>query len=396
VVGEGTTARLYSPNVGSDWDFLIGNSSGVPLAIELNKPVELSGLFIPIGQDVSYLRLFFNQSEVRKTTYPTIRSADSDRTIRLRLSAINTDESHVTPGEHMEFTVTLREYPDVEVTQLFHDIFPYTPESLPVRNPRTGLHEVALNLQSDHVFSAEEKEALKGYRSWKVVFAPAIFDVDNPEAPTNDPRVRRYSNPNIEYIRIPQSPFRPRYPSNEALDLLIEGQPRSGSDYLDINADTYSLEYEFFRRVDLPLLNANREQPLSYDSDLNDPVQFLIDFANNNRTEFELSRLTREGAVRIYLSREVPTGSSQLVPVSTSNILRFSPQSDGSVFVEVENPEARNMGIQYLDDDGIWRSVSSEFRDLGTRLMWTDRGPPYTHKHPKDVPFRLYRFFTTN
>ncbi len=396
ILEEGTTARILTPTTESveDWDFFVANNQGSPINVQIGQKLNFG---ITAGNTEVGLNLGFNFEGIERQTYPWQPDAASDKIIRFRISEVNTDKTDISLGEYSEYELVLRDLPDIEVTHLFLNPISHGEGNPPVRNPQTALHELLFDFNLSG--GAPSSSGLEGYRSYKIAFNTAIYDPENPDAESNDPLVRSNTS-QVTYDLIVTPPFRPRYPANTTFETLIEGKPRSGVNFFDENADIRVSEALFYHRLNWPLLDPARETfPTSPGANPADPFSFLIEFTNGGRSQFDLDRLTREGAVRIFLSRNTAPQANRGSTISTSRIIRFLPDhnSRGDVFVEIDNPNRNNIHVEYLDDDGIWRAAQAPvLRNLGSRLLWIDHGPPRTHKHPSEVPFRIYRFYNAN
>lgn len=389
VVADGTTATLADPRsalADQEWDFYVQAPSGIrpeQLKVSVGIGATRPGIFVNIIlNDDQESRPVFGQSE-------TPDDVEGDETVRLRISAVEA-ESGVSLGETSEFTLTIREFPEIDVTALFAEGNFRDGEA--VLNPTTNLHELEFNFTPADVSALSE---LAGYRSYKIAFRPARFDPANPDSEANDPLVNTSGS---TYYRIVDPPFRPRYPTGTTEETIIEGEPLGGDDtFSDENADVRVQEYYFLRQLNLDVLDPVRTEERVDFADPGDPFHYVVEFSNSGFREFDESRITQEGGLRVYLSRADMPAVGQGTILPESNILRFLPREDGSIFIEVNNPNANPISVEYLDEQGAWhRAQPPVLRTLGTRLFWIDHGPPRTKTHPSEVDFRIYRFSTVN
>lgn len=398
VVSEGTTATIFDPDsdagLNQDWDFRL-QAGNVPL------DTNIAGAIGP-GESRVMINIVLNNDRQSRPQYGQSRGQvddwEADETVRLRLTGVtNSDNSGVTLGEEREFTLTIRDFPEFDVTDAFAESDFRRGEA--VYNPTTGLHEVQFSFTPPaDLFDAAQ---LAGYRSYKVAFRPGRFDAEDPEG--GDPLVPSIpadqAGTGPTYYRIVDAPFEPRYPTGVREDTLLEGEPfETNHTFSDRHADVRIQEYYFLQQLNLDVLDPERTEERTDYAEIGDPFDFTVEFSNEGFRDFDYSRLTQEGGLRIYLSRAdvPPVNTNNTTVIAESNIMRFLPREDGAIFAEVNNPRRAPITVEYMDEDGSWRRAQpSVLRSLGSRLYWIDHGPPRTNKHPGEVDFRLYRFSTS-
>ncbi|MFP4540887.1 MAG: hypothetical protein ACLFR7_04595, partial [Opitutales bacterium] len=438
VGGEATTASLPDPDLPlseQDWDFFIDgvnvfateetfergisttNSSGFATSVTLRLNDD-RGDPLPIDALEAY----------RAGTLEGYEGVERDETITLEITAITTEDSGAQiNSEASRFTITVRELPDLDLSAYYPSFEVDRSnwvDGAPPRNPHTNLHEVrldmtapaalverleALNQPVDGAVS-EEDTLLAGYRSFKLVARPYLFD---PEDATGgdvleDVRISGDQttphNPNgiTPYSRLVSPPFTLRYPTGRQTVTLVEGtEPTDPLVFDESNADIVAFEPYILAPVEAydvnpdPLVGGGQSGPgyLPFDTSMD----FLIEYRNGGRPDFDdLDRILRPEAFAFYLS---PTAFNPPTPSGLDGeILAMHQLDDGDVLIEISNPfnpeldGPANIVIEYLNADGAWRAAQpGVINSTGTVFRWIDSGPPKTYPAPQEVQLRLYR-----
>ena len=74
-------------------------------------------------------------------------------------------------------------------------------------------------------------------------------------------------------------------------------------------------------------------------------------------------------------------------------ILPRSALSDGAFLLEFSSLSNRQYTVQYSRDLEAWTTVQPSITGNGSRLQWTDYGPPKTDSPPAHQTNRFYRVF---
>lgn len=396
LLSEGTSANLFSAGGGEDqdWDFAITShslprlDSSVDLVIRSGLEVLL--ITVALNNEVSDPIVFGQESE----------AARPDKTVRFRISGLNTSTSKVNPGQHMDYTLTIRDLPDVDITDVMSGLSPL--ESSLANgglrfNDQTGLFEADYRMQPSVQLDPSQ---FPGYRSMKFVYRTTNYDASNPEAESNDPVVSNPTNPakDQEFHFFVNPPFQVRFPHSSRQIKLIEGaEPKDGK-YDITTADTIETAPYLLHPLSFPRLN-DFEADIRGAYDANDVLEWTVPFYSRGYFFFPVDRIdpaSNPDRLRVYLTGEGTSvfGSSS----GTATISEFKPLADGSVFMVIESGAgSSNVQIQYLDPGDEWRIVHPQAMSTGgaSQFYWIDQGPPHTQTHPKNVPFRLYRASVT-
>lgn len=95
-----------------------------------------------------------------------------------------------------------------------------------------------------------------------------------------------------------------------------------------------------------------------------------------------------------YLAEVFIPGDGPEPPAGTPfAVIPRTSLSDGTFLLEFTSLPGRAYAVQYSDDLVLWRTVAPTLTGNGTRLQWTDYGPPRTDRPPSEVPNRYYRVF---
>ena len=449
VMSDGTTATMLdfdTPAEDQEWDFyvLVGTSRGnVPIR-NLNEATE--GLFAA-GNQATGISIVFNDEDEPALPYRHFASwangntipdegdeafstIEQEETIRLRLVQITDfDTSGLLLREPdgidpREITVRVREVPDIDVTEQFTGLSPLEGNFVdgnPPRNAKTRLHELqfllepSATLKADFLLRrgtaaaeyADGDGSLDGYTAYQLAFRPSVYNVDDPEDPTNDPlRPRVISSGQISnwepdgftsYFRLAEPVFSPRFADSFELIELQAGverdpkRPAFNEENAPIMAaQPYILQPLNFGRLD-PVPGILREGFAELDASMD----FLIEFSNGGKRTFGAEeRARRLTDTRILLTRTNDSTSSGVA--FNGSITGFEETADGAIMLELYNASGSSLRIQYMDaegaDAGIWKTAQPGLiNGTGTNFFWIDHGPPKTDVHPSDVNFRLYR-----
>lgn len=458
VVSEDTTATMYDFNLSSkvaqDWDFYVYSTS--PQLKELDTPVEATiaansqvySLNIVLNNDaepalpIEYLEQFLDSSaeDLPDTPDADVNLADIERDeyIHLRITAVtNTEESGVLlRSDAADFFITIRDMPDINVTSEFTGLTLQTDNCVdgkPFRNPLTAMHELHYRFEPTAALveqlerlrgNAEDDYAgakLRGYTAYKVAFRTGIYDVANPDADSNDDlQSSLLSNGEVvdytpdgftEFFQIVDSPFTLRFASGFDLVKIAEGEEQTSSTgaFSDENADTYFYDQFVLQPLNFGDIDDDTRlfDPREGFFEVGDPMDFLIEFSNHGKRDFQTDRLNvalHPEAIQIYLtsnddiSYETGTTFSGMIK-GMEEIIGFDQiggDDKKEILLQLYNPTG-GFRIEYMDEGGEWRAAQpGRIYDTTTIYNWIDQGPPKTNKHPSESKFRLYRVSNSN
>ncbi len=393
LLSEGTTATIYDPSgdTDQDWDFYVSSHA-------LAKVGDVADMVMAAGSQLITLQLVINNDDETPVVYGQEASEDveADETVRFRLTEINTDSSHVSPGGSMEYTLTIRDLPDIDITDVMTGLSP-NPAFLENGglhfNDMTGLFEAHYLIEPATTFDVSN---LAGYRSMKFLYRTSNYDASNPDSDENDPLIQSPDDPDegVEFHYFVNSPFQVRYPFASEQIILKEGVDAVDNVYDVTTADTIETAPYILRPLYFPPMN-DFEAEIEGAYDINDTLDWIVNFYSGGYFFFPSDRIdpaTNPDRLRVYLTAE---GTNVFAASGTAaNISTFTPMPDGSVYMVIESGNnARSVQIQYLDPGDEWRVAHPEYMSNGgaSKFYWIDQGPPQTQTHPKNVPFRLYR-----
>lgn len=399
IVSSGTSATLFDNEVAADeqeWDFFIS----VPSVTALDEAVTAT---LPAGATLATLQINLNNDDEPAIVYGQAppEGVEDDETITIRISNLDAEDANVSFGEVTEFTVTIKEFADIDLTHLMSGLAPRQDNWVngrPPRNPLSGLHELQYALQLQQALDPQE---FVGYRTLKYVFRQNRFNVDDRDDPQND-----VLNPSINQSQIDGftpffyeviNPFNLRYPSGTETEVLVEGTERINDVvFTEENADVIVNDRYILQPVNLPVLDPEVEDSREEHPDIGSLFDYLIEFGNSGVTAFDVSRIDpvqNPDALRVYLSRQdvrEPGGFT-----GSYNVAQFEVLDDGTVMMEIINSGLGALGIEYMDEFGGWRVAEPyTITRVGSRLLWFDYGPPKTDRHPSETQMRLYRVFS--
>lgn len=390
---QGTSATIFNAKKSDQpWDFGIANNDVV--LDQIGKKVRGR---INAGYQYYAINVQLNADDQTPWVYgePAPADKEADETVRFRISNINTDSSSVTLGENTEYSLTIRDMPDIDVTALFNDwkIDPSGMEGdrFPI-NPYTGLHAVEYKGAPAVPW---DPAVFAGYKSYKIVYRTANFDASDEVAETNDPL---FTNPATVVVdswfeRYVYPPVRLRYADGYKRIVLRAGEPTKKDIFELKNADIVERAEFILWPISMPVLNdfeAVRDGfPLP-----GDPMDFTVEFSSGGKGVLPRNLVDpwdAAGRVKVYLSvTDVPTSSGS----SLINPVRILPLENGDIMLELDTSSASNgIQVQYLEKDGKWRTAQplSIQTEGASRHYWIDSGPPKTREDPSSVDFRLYR-----
>ena len=390
---QGTSATIFNAKKSDQpWDFGIANNDVV--LDQIGKKVRGR---INAGYQYYAINVQLNADDQTPWVYgePAPADKEADETVRFRISNINTDSSSVRLGENTEYTLTIRDMPDIDVTALFND-WKIDPSGMdgdrfPI-NPYTGLHAVEYKGAPAVPW---DPAVFAGYKSYKIVYRTANFDASDEMAETNDPL---FTNPATVVVdswfeRYVYPPVRLRYADGYKRIVLRAGEPTKKDIFELKNADIVERAEFILWPISMPVLNdfeAVRDGfPLP-----GDPMDFTVEFSSGGKGVLPRNLVDpwdAAGRVKVYLSvTDVPTSSGS----SLINPVRILPLENGDIMLELDTSSASNgIQVQYLEKDGKWRSAQpvSIQTEGASRHYWIDSGPPKTREDPSTVDFRLYR-----
>jgi hypothetical protein len=424
VVSSGTTAKMAdfnSNDPNQDFDFFV-NLGGTGVIREMDKPTATG-----LNASSFVYSLTVNLNPRTRPALPfslldaylggeplpeEFASLRGDRDVRLRLVRItNSADSGVSlRSGSTEFTVTIKEVPDIDLTALFSGTSPATDnwvDGAPPRNPRTGLHELRYDLALSeaneallrgYVGSPDNDYAdarLRGYTAYRIAFQPGIYDPANPDSPNNDPLLPSRTPDGVTpFTYTVNTPYKPRFQAGIRQVVIREGAEQVRPNVFNPeNADILMEEYFLVQPLNFAQLDPNRGSPREGVFDLGEAMDFLVEFSNRGRYAFDLDRVDRSldpQAMRVILSRtSLPSNARSSF---NGSILNFEEADDGRFVLEFSNPNGTAYQIEYLDPDGVWKLAHPGLiSGSASTLIWEDTGPPKTFPHPREVDFRLYR-----
>jgi hypothetical protein len=395
IVGSGSSATLFDVNkdaASQQWDYAItSHAIGV-----VDKTVRV---ILRAGMQEGSVIVRFNNDAEDAVIYgePAGPTVEADETVKLRISNLNTDSSKVNLGDFSEHTLVIKDVPDIDVTHLIDGLSP-DPRSLvngkPRFNEETALFDVGYRMRWKQSLDAAN---FAGYRSLKVRFRTANYDVSRPDHASNDPLVelpdeaiREKGDPFDFFV---DSPFNLRFATNRETLVLHEGVEPKDNKYDVTTADTIELMPYFLRPLNLPKWN-DFEAPVLDAFELSDPMDWTFSFYSKGLFEMPIERIDPASdpkRMRVFLTAEVENVSADDgTPLS---IHTLEPQSDGSMLLVINVGLEPQIQLQYLEPGQKWRAVHPSVIETGSPsfLHWVDQGPPMTRSHPSTVPFRLYR-----
>lgn len=395
---DNTTATMYDPEYDNededqDWDYQLASSTDAIIPTETTIEVT-----IPAGYTEAQISLYLNDDGESK--YVPGQSppddVEGDETVRFSIANLQSDSETLTLGDTTSHVVTIKEMPELDVTELFKSIAVDTSnwiDGQPPFNKTTSLHELILEMIPPDSYDHD----LTGYNSYKVVFNLGNYDPDNPDDPDNDPL---YSSPaypeeNEYFEYYVENPYTLRYPTGYQLNVIKEGEEQENENYFDENnADIIESAEFFYWPLNLPALN--EDYAFETDQTLHSPydtIRWNLDFTNGGNSNFPVDRLDLDkfpDNIRIYLTPDA--GSASTSSGTSTSILRLEEEEDGRIFLEADTSYATSVQVQYLDESGDWKYALPEVIETsGSRFFWSDRGPPATDSHPSEVPYRIYR-----
>ncbi len=405
---DATTATIFDPDIPQDeqeWDFRFTGNVDINGTSRTSDQLTIS----PFAQTSRFnIVLEFNDDEesIQELGGPRPEDAEEDEVVVLRISEVNTDSSGVQLGEFPEFTLTIRDMPDIDITSQFSNFNLTAIDSAP--NFTTGLYSA--NMQADYTGNINLAD-FPGYRSLKLLFNNVRYDVENPDAPDNDtlltePETVATDEPFDFIVREPQ---RLRYYSGVDRFTLSEGIPfddtvESTDIFTTENADILFDARFLLTPLSIPPLNPefedlrDTEQPaIGYPFQTLDDFDYTLEFTHGGQSGLNTERLNPEveDGIRLLLSR-----SGDQIPLQPANtgtnipILDVIEQTDGSIMLVIDSsaPNAQRIQIEYWDGVGEWKVAQpDDVNTSGSRFWWIDNGPPKTDPHPSEVNMRLYR-----
>jgi hypothetical protein len=445
VVSDGTTATMRDFNLTEseqeDWDFYIVFNTPNGAATVENFDESVEGIF-SAGRPSQTINIVLNDDEEpalpwahfeawsNGTVIPDedgveLSKIEPEETIKLRLvSIVNTDESGVELRTQaadsginpLEFTIRIREMPDIDLTEMFDGLVPDLTGDTP-RNAKTRLHEIAFDLQAKAALADELVRrrdtaevtgdgSLDGYTAYKLSFQSSIYDLDNAEDPNNDPIRDRILGPDgllafepdgfTPYLRLAVPRFAPKYADSfELVELLAPvEQPVNQPAFTEENAGIFAIAPYILHPLNFDPLDPDNPAERIGLAEPGDPMDFLIEFSNSGRSVFSADeRARRLAGTRVLLMRDADPAVSGS---GFSGRITGFEETDAGIVLEIFNPSSGGIQIEYMDaegdDAGIWKPAQPGFiGNTGTNFFWIDQGPPKTDVHPREVNFRLYR-----
>lgn len=393
IVGDGTTATIFDTNTDAsdqNWDFAVTN----PFIGEVNNKVSV---IMRSGSQYGLITVQLNNDTETPVIYGEDPAADveSDETVQLSISNLNSSDSKVNMGTNSSYTLTIKELPDIDITHLLNGISPdpaYLENGTPRFNQKTGLFEVHYDMQWNSILNAAD---FSGYQSLKAEYQISNYDASNPDAEGNDNLVSSplFPEDGTEFHFFVDTPYQLRFPSDSKWIILNEGAEPIDDEYDITTADTIEVVTYILKPLSFPNLN-DFEADLMGGFDVTDPLDWWVDFYSRGFFTMPLDRIdpaTNPDRFRLYLTVQ---GTSVYASSSTAlTIEKIVPQSDGSMLLLINTDSASSIQLQYLDVGDEWRNVQpSEISTGGaSRLYWIDKGQPQTKSHPSTVNFRLYR-----
>jgi hypothetical protein len=391
LLADGTNAVPFDQKQGSDqeWDFAVTSHN-------LAKPGDSASVVIRAGMQAAGISVALNNNNPEPSVLGGTSTAKPDRVVRFRITELNTTTSKINPGKYLDYTLTIRDLPDIDITSAMTGLSPL--QSSLVNgglrfSQKTGLFEADYLIRPNRIFSAAE---FAGYQSMKFRYRTTNFDASNPSASGNDPLIQSplEPGPGEEFHFFVNPPYQLRYPHASQQIKLIEGAEPVDRKFDITTADTIETAPYLLRPLSLPRLN-DFEADLEGAFDMNDELRWTVPFYSLGYFHFPVDRIdpaVNPERLRVFLTVE---GTATLADSgSTAAISRFEPQADGSMFMVIESGAGSNsVQIQYLDPGDEWRVAHPENMSTGgaSKFYWIDNGPPQTQTHPANVPFRLYR-----
>jgi len=393
LLSEGTTATVYDSSGADDqdWDYSVSSHS-------LTKVGDTATVVMRAGVQMVSLSVVLNNDEETPVIYGQAPGSDveADEYVKFRIKDINTTTSHVVAGSNMDYTLTIRDLPDIDITDVMSGLSPDSAyfENGGLRfNDMTGLFEAHYVMKPTVTFNAAD---FPGYRSMKFRYRTTNYDAANPDSESNDKLIQSPSDPadGEEFHFFVNTPYQLRYPYASDQIKLIEGADPVDGKYDITTANTIEIAPYILQPLYFPRMN-DFEAEITGAYDINRTLDWMVNFYSQGYFHFPTDRIdpaSNPERLRVYL-----TAVSTAVYASTGStatISKFVPLSDGSVYLVIEaGSSATNVQVQYLDPGDEWKVAHPEYMSTGggSKLYWIDQGPPQTQTHPKNVPFRLYR-----
>jgi len=382
-----STARLLNTFTQSmdstDWDYSLSIGARTFRPDFLKREIT-----IPAGTTSAQLVFTFRQKPMPRMDFTGDTPPEpADKTVSLQISNLSTEDPLVEMGEATSYNLTLRDFPNLDITDLF-EIQTFGPATF---NSATGLFEVPLEMTLTETL---DRELLDGYRSMRFEISSKRFDPENPEDPASDPLVENDLT-GLPFEFEVRPPHRLAFPSLREKEVLIEGvEFQAGNSFTDENADTVVQFDLILRNLNLPAINPFEEDPTGR-HDLNDPIDFTLEFTHGGLNTIDLSRIDPEVSpdnFRVTLSRqEAPeSADNNALPIDPRRIRQLP---DGNMLFQVPVNAGSGIQIEYWDGEGDWKlATPARIQAEGNVLFWLDNGPPKTDNPSSDIPFRLYRF----
>ncbi len=390
IVGASTTATIrdFTNNEQEDWD--VGILVGQQQLLNPDEPISVS---IFRGGQVQNVVLSLNNDAEPIVTPDNLspEGVEPVETVTLRISNVQSDDPSVTLGANSQFTLNIHDLPDIDFSSFFSNLEPQVTGDLPV-NSITGLFEVPF---LHELTQALDPTLYPGYRSWKILYRPTRYDVNDPDNENNDSLIQNPQDPplNSPYEFQVQYPVFPRYGAGTDVFVLREGEAQSDPEiFIDQNADIVELASYVLRRLNMPPLDEDEADRTEF-FDINDPMDFLVEMTHGGNLNFPNARfdLSQDpNAIQIVLSRADLRDISGGLSLNPINV---QPQPDGTILIEINTQSITGLEIQYWDDaESGWQSANpGRIAVPGSRLFWIDNGQPKTKTSSADVDFRLYR-----
>ncbi len=398
IVSTGTTATMYDSDLDEDqdWDFAVYS----PVSFEaMDDPMEVT---ISAGGKYASITVTLNDDDETPIVYGENPADDvePDETIQFRISNLQVeDEGVVYLGESTTYTLTIKDLPDIDITALVTGRSPASDSLVngkPVMNELTTLFEVHYDMALKAALNAGD---YGGYRSIKAQFRTSNYDAADPDSEDNDGIYQYPEDEDLEdgeqFNYFVNPPHQLRYPSTSEWIVLKQGEDAVDDYYDESTASTYEIAPYILKPINTPVLNPDFNVPVDYAFDINDKLDWWVDFYSRGYNNFDESRIDPafggEHRLRFYLTTEaapVYATSSSGLPIE-----RMVPQPDGSMFIVATTSSASSVQVQYMDPGDTWKVAGPAAINTGggSKLYWVDKGPPQTQVHPSQVPFRLYR-----
>jgi len=251
---------------------------------------------------------------------------------------LNTSDSAVSYGQFTDYTLTVRDLPDIDITSLMTGLSPdpaYLDNGGLHFNDLTGLFEAHYLMQPTVHFDPSN---FPGYRSLKLQYRTTNYDPLNPESAENDPLIQSPEDPEDgeEFHFFVNPPFQVRFPFASEQIKLIEGADPVDDKYDIRTADTIETAPYILRPLYFPRLNDfSAEIEGAYD--INDQLDWIVNFYSLGYFFFPTDRIdpaVNPNRLRVYLTAE---GTSVYASSgTTATISKFVPLEDGSIFMVIE------------------------------------------------------------